>query len=138
LHFSYNLCAFVLRNSTSSRASYLFLELCFGTANKQVNWTTGTVASTHETGHHVEGAAEEGVPCQRRPVSANEKQIKQAYRTLAKKYHTDKNKSDPRAETKFIEITRAYDALMSLDKHAYADHDYNNNTTQQQRLQYRR
>jgi DnaJ domain len=75
------------------------------------------------------------VPCQRRPVSANEKQIN---RTLAKKYHADKNKNDPRAENKFIEITKAYDALMSPDKHAYADHDYTSNTTQQQRLQYRR
>jgi hypothetical protein len=46
------------------------------------------------------------------PASASEAQIKNAYRTLARKYHPDIS-SDPDAEAKFIEITEAYDALLS-------------------------
>ncbi|KAL5109228.1 hypothetical protein TcWFU_007593 [Taenia crassiceps] len=42
--------------------------------------------------------------------SATDSQIKKAYRHLAKQYHPDKNK-DPETETKFKQITFAYECL---------------------------
>lgn len=46
---------------------------------------------------------------------ASAKQIKKAYRTLAMKYHPDKNPDDPDAQTKFHDINDAYE-VMSHDK----------------------
>ena len=42
---------------------------------------------------------------------ASEEEIKLAYRKLAKKYHPDLNKTDPKAKEKFIELHEAYDTL---------------------------
>mmetsp|Transcript_2491 Transcript_2491/g.3872 ORF Transcript_2491/g.3872 Transcript_2491/m.3872 type:complete len:367 (+) Transcript_2491:3-1103(+) len=42
---------------------------------------------------------------------ASEDDVKKSYRKLAKIYHPDKNKNDPDAQTKFIEITKAYEVL---------------------------
>ena len=52
---------------------------------------------------------------------ADEKQLKSAFRNLAKKYHPDANRDDPTAETKFQEISEAYDALK--DPQARAAYD---------------
>ncbi|HMI65859.1 MAG TPA: DnaJ domain-containing protein [Cyclobacteriaceae bacterium] len=43
--------------------------------------------------------------------NASEAQIKNAYRKLAKKYHPDISK-EPDAEKRFVEITKAYEALL--------------------------
>ena len=40
--------------------------------------------------------------------SASEKDIKSAYRKLAKELHPDRNKDNPKAAEKFSEVTRAY------------------------------
>ena len=48
--------------------------------------------------------------------SASDDEIKKAYRTLAKKYHPDKNKGDKTAESKFKEISEAYAVLSDKEK----------------------
>lgn len=47
---------------------------------------------------------------------ADEKEIKNAYRQLSKKYHPDKNPGDESAQHKFMEISNAYDVLMDSEK----------------------
>ncbi len=47
---------------------------------------------------------------------ASEKQIKLAFRKLAKEYHPDKNPGDDRAEKKFKECSEAYDILSDPQK----------------------
>ena len=48
--------------------------------------------------------------------NADEKEIKKAYRKLAKKYHPDMNPGDQQAEQKFKEITEAYTILTDPEK----------------------
>jgi molecular chaperone DnaJ len=47
---------------------------------------------------------------------AGRRQIKAAYRVLAKRYHPDRNPSDPDAEERFKEIQWAYEELLSLEE----------------------
>lgn len=53
--------------------------------------------------------------------SASEKEIKSAYRKLAKELHPDRNKDNPNAAERFSEVTRAYDLLSDKDKRAQFD-----------------
>lgn len=55
------------------------------------------------------------------PRSASEKDIKSAYRKLAKKYHPDQNPDDPSAHGKFAEATNAYDLLNDTAKRGQFD-----------------
>ena len=48
--------------------------------------------------------------------TASEKEIKQAYRKLARKFHPDVNPGDKAAEAKFKEINEAYEVLGDPDK----------------------
>lgn len=50
------------------------------------------------------------------PENATPKEIKTAYRRLAKKYHPDLNPDDPRAEEMFIRITEAHNLLLDPKK----------------------
>lgn len=52
---------------------------------------------------------------------AGEKDIKSAYRKLAKELHPDRNADNPRAAERFSEVTRAYDLLSDKDKRARFD-----------------
>lgn len=52
---------------------------------------------------------------------ADEKQIKQAFRKLAKQYHPDANPNDPQAEAKFKELNEAYEVLSDPEKRAAYD-----------------
>ena len=54
--------------------------------------------------------------------NASEQDIKKAYRRLARKYHPDLNKDDPKtAEEKFKEVNEAYQTLSDADKRAQYD-----------------
>ncbi len=53
--------------------------------------------------------------------SATEKDIKSAYRKLAKELHPDRNKDNPRATERFGKVTQAYDLLSDKDKRARFD-----------------
>ncbi|XP_066297311.1 dnaJ homolog subfamily C member 16-like [Branchiostoma lanceolatum] len=59
--------------------------------------------------------------------SADERDVKKAYRRLSREWHPDKNK-DPGAEQKFIEINQAYEVLSDTEKRSnydnYGDPDY--------------
>ena len=52
---------------------------------------------------------------------ASEKDIKSAYRKLAKELHPDRNKDNPKAAERFSDVTRAYDLLSDKDKRAQFD-----------------
>lgn len=47
--------------------------------------------------------------------SANAADIKKAFRRLAKKYHPDQNKDDPKAQEKFSEVNQAYEVVGDED-----------------------
>jgi len=53
--------------------------------------------------------------------TASEKDIKSAYRKLAKELHPDKNKDNPKASERFSDVTKAYDLLSDKDKRAQFD-----------------
>ncbi len=53
--------------------------------------------------------------------TADEQELKKAYRNLARKFHPDVNK-DPGAEEKFKEINEAYSVLSDSQKRAQYDH----------------
>ena len=53
---------------------------------------------------------------------ASDKEIKQAYRKLARKYHPDVNHDDKGAEERFKEINEAYQVLSDPDKRQKYDH----------------
>jgi DnaJ-class molecular chaperone len=52
---------------------------------------------------------------------ASEAEIKNAYRSLAKQLHPDRNKDKPDAAKRFSEVTHAYDLLSDKDKRAQYD-----------------
>ena len=55
------------------------------------------------------------------PKSASDAEVKSAYRKLAKKYHPDQNKDDPKAQAKFTEASNAYDFLSDKQKRGQYD-----------------
>lgn len=48
--------------------------------------------------------------------SADQVEIKAAWRSMAKKLHPDQNRSDPNAQSRFTEVGRAYDLLKDPEK----------------------
>ena len=55
------------------------------------------------------------------PKTAAEKEIKAAYRSLARKYHPDVNSGDKGAEEKFKDVGEAYEVLSDTDKRSKYD-----------------
>ncbi len=66
--------------------------------------------------------------------NASEDEIRQAYRTLAKKYHPDLNPNDPAAAQKMNEVNEAYDLLKNPQ--AYRQQQAQQRYAQQARQQY--
>jgi len=61
------------------------------------------------------------------PKSASEREIRQAYRKLARQYHPDLNPNDKQSETRFKEIGQAYEVLSDAEKRKSYDrwgHDF--------------
>lgn len=50
------------------------------------------------------------------PETAEDEQIKQAYRKQAKKYHPDLNPDNPATEAKFKAVVEAYETLSDAEK----------------------
>ena len=55
------------------------------------------------------------------PRKANQKEIRQAYRRLARKFHPDLNPGDKSAEEKFKQVQEAYDVLADTKKRQMYD-----------------
>uniref|UniRef100_A0A8D0LBN8 DnaJ homolog subfamily A member 3, mitochondrial n=1 Tax=Sphenodon punctatus TaxID=8508 RepID=A0A8D0LBN8_SPHPU len=55
------------------------------------------------------------------PRNASQKEIKKAYYQLAKKYHPDTNKDDPKAKEKFSQLAEAYEVLSDEVKRKHYD-----------------
>jgi DnaJ-class molecular chaperone len=55
------------------------------------------------------------------PRTASEAEIKKAFRQLAKKFHPDRAKDDPKAKEKFAEINQAYEILGDEEKRKQFD-----------------
>jgi curved DNA-binding protein len=53
--------------------------------------------------------------------NASEKEIKSAFRKLARKHHPDVNPNDPQAEARFKDINEAYDVLSDPEKRSKYD-----------------
>src|SRR3712207_8044375 len=52
---------------------------------------------------------------------ADDRQVKRAFRTLARELHPDVNKHDPAAEEKFKEAAEAYEILSDAERRAIYD-----------------
>ncbi|XP_056012888.1 uncharacterized protein LOC130052343 isoform X2 [Ostrea edulis] len=62
-------------------------------------------------------------------VGASEEEIRKSYKSLAKKYHPDKNKESG-AEEKFKEIAAAYECLKNQDRREILERDLNRSKEQ--------
>jgi len=91
-----------------------FLKGNFGTPSATVPWTR----SFHSSPPHNKKDYYETLGVQR---NADASTIKKAYYQLAKKYHPDVNKDDPKAAQKFQDVSEAYEILSDTGKRQQYD-----------------
>nr|XP_043623251.1 chaperone protein dnaJ GFA2, mitochondrial-like [Erigeron canadensis] len=84
---------------------------CLGTVN-------GNARAIHSTSYM---AAKDFYDTLGVSKNATASEIKKAYYGLAKKWHPDANKDDPESETRFQEISKAYEVLKDEEKRAQYD-----------------
>ncbi|KAM6320225.1 dnaJ homolog subfamily A member 3, mitochondrial isoform 2-T2 [Podargus strigoides] len=93
--------------AASVRAARRLLPLCAGLraagtkCAAAASFHSGAAARAKEDYYQVLGV----------PRTATQKEIKKAYYQLAKKYHPDTNKDDPKAKEKFSRLAEAYEVL---------------------------
>lgn len=55
------------------------------------------------------------------PENADDEKIKAAFKKRSKKYHPDRNKSDPKAKEKFEKVVNAYELLKDPERRRVYD-----------------
>ncbi|XP_068276201.1 dnaJ homolog subfamily A member 3, mitochondrial isoform X1 [Nyctibius grandis] len=93
--------------AASARAARRLLPLCAGLC--AVGTKHAAAASFHSSA--AARAKENYYQVLGVPRTATQKEIKKAYYQLAKKYHPDTNKDDPKAKEKFAQLAEAYEVL---------------------------
>ncbi|KAG4142272.1 hypothetical protein ERO13_D06G120600v2 [Gossypium hirsutum] len=113
-------CSVFFNAGTRLRSHDSFACVTFPSSSSTCSWRFNNRAGTHRFGTTVVAASGDYYATLGVPKSASGKEIKAAYRRLARQYHPDVNK-EPGATEKFKEISAAYEVLSDDKKRALYD-----------------